>query len=217
MEIKTIIYPQNRKTNAVVEIIYKDERIEARFEKNEEFRKIVKSLGYKWDGVWHRKINYPNGTIKDRVAELGNKLLNAGFPVNILDEEIRQKAINGDYEPEHKRWIWLRKEGEYTNWLVIKWVGKDERLYKIARKLPGSKWDNGVVVKIEYIDEIEEFAELYGFKFSEGAKRAIKEYKDVLANIIPVQPVQKNEENEKDGLTEILKSEGIIDDLRDDD
>ncbi len=210
IKIESTVYPENKVTNAVVEIKVLDDTIKVYFEKNNDFIKIVKDLGYKWNGVWKREINYTNGTVEDRAAELGNKLLNEGFPICILDEEIRRKAIEGDYEEECTRWIYIRKEGKYKGWLVIKWQGYNNRLYNVARKLPGSKWDSGVVVRIEHIDEVQEFAELYGFRFSKGAIKAIERYKESLKLAEVVTPVEVKENEKKDGLKEILSSDTCI-------
>ena len=143
-------------------------------------------------------------------------MLAAGFPVKIYDHIAREKAINADYEPEHTRWIYLRTSGKYEGWLVIKWQGRNDSLYQIARKLSGSKWDNGVVVKVEYFEEVEEFARLYDFKFTDAALKAIQEYKEAYQNSVTT--VEKPKETEsRDGLKEILESSTeILDDLKDD-
>ena len=81
-------------------------------------------------------------------------------------------------EPEQTRWIKRRASGKYEGWLAISWAGFDNDLYKKARSLPGSRWSSpNVVVKVDHYREVEEFAKLYGFKFSDGAKRAIEAYK----------------------------------------
>ena len=212
------VYPENKITDVPAEIEVIEDTIEVKFEKNYDFIAIVKDLEYRWSGsVWYRKIDYTNGTIEDRVAELGNKLLNEGFPVIILDEETRNKAIEGNYEQECTRWIYVRSNGKYEGRFAIKWRGRDNSLYNNARKLPGSKWDSAVMVRIEHYKEVEEFAELYGFKFSKGAIKAIEEYKEKLKKVEVIKPVKVEEEEIKDGLKEILESSTeILDDLKDD-
>lgn len=213
-----IIYPENKQTDVAVEIEYTKRNISLKFEKNQMFIDLVKVWGYRWDReskIWYRTLDYTTGTFEDRVAEIGNKLLNAGFPVMILDENIRNKAINGEYEPECHRWIYLRGTGDYKGWFDIRWRGRDDVLYQNARKLPGSRWDSAVMVRLEYCKEVEEFAELYGFKFSKGAMEAIKLHKEKLAKIEPITPVEVEGEDQKDGLKEILKSSNkILDDLK---
>lgn len=217
IKLEATIFPQNSITNVAAEITVKEDRVTVIFEKNESFRLLVKSLGYKWEGIWAKKINELTGSAEDRAAELGNKLLNAGFPVMILDEKIRENAVNGIYEPECNRWINLSKNDKYKGWLAIIWYDGSD-LYNKARKLPGSKWSNpAVVVKVEYYKEVEEFARLYDFKFTTKALKAIDDYKEALKNITVVNPIEIKEIEHKDGLEEILNSStDILDDLKED-
>ncbi len=217
IEKEAIIVPENAITNSIARIVYENNEIVVTFEKNDKFIEIVKKLGYKWiNGAWRKEITNTTGTATERIAELGNKLLAAGFPVKIYDHIAREKAINADYEPERNKWIYLRTSGKYEGWLVIKWQGRNDSLYQIARKLSGSKWDNGVVVKVEYFEEVEEFARLYDFKFTDATLKAIQEYKEAYQNSVTT--VEKPKETEsRDGLKEILESSTeILDDLKDD-
>ena len=51
---------------------------------------------------------------------------------------------------------------------------QNENLYD-ARKLIGSKWNNPfVVVKMDYYNDVEDFAELYGFKFTKKQNKQQK-------------------------------------------
>jgi len=174
----------------------------------------VKALNFSWNGsAWERELNELTGAARDRAAELGNKLLNAGIPVMIMDEQIRNAAIKGEYEPECNRWV-LKVKGEEK--LKIKWWEKNDRLYQVARKLPGSKWDKGVVISVSHYKEIEEFANLYSFKFTQKAQEAIETEKERIAKFERVKPAHVEEQEQKDGLKEILNSgSDIIDDLKD--
>lgn len=211
------IYPEKPVTNAAVNISVLDNKVTAEFERNEDFRLIVKELGYEWQRpVWAREITKTTGAAVDRAAELGNKLLNAGFPICIIDNEARQKAIDGTYEPECKRWVYLRAKGDYEGWFALKWTDNSD-LYDKARKLPGSKWSRPcVVVKTEHFAEVQDFAELYCFRFTEAATGALEKAKDIREAAKMVKPAQPQEPEQKDGLKEILNSgSDIIDDLKD--
>jgi hypothetical protein len=205
------VYPENSITNAVVEIKVTTDKITAVFEKNERFREIVKSLGYKWECAWERNINELTGSAEDRAAELGNKLLNAGFPILILDNNIRQNAIDGNYEKECNRWIRTTKDGR----LAIRWWEDNDRLYRTARSLPGSKWeDKYVVVSVAHYKEVEDFAQLQGFKFTKKAQELIETEKNKTRTIVT--PSKVEIQDSVDGLKEILNSsEEILDDLKD--
>lgn len=218
VKAENTVKPENAKTDIAAEIIVKNDKISVKFDKNEEFRTIVKSLGYKWDGIWCKKINELTGSAEDRAAELGNKLLNAGFPICIMDETIRNNAINGLYEAECNRWIMTRCKGKYEGMLVIKWWEKNDNLYHTSRKLTGSKWDGETIVRIEHYKEVVEFAELYGFKFTKATLKAIEEYEVAKEKIEVVAPAKVQKEEPKDGLKEILNSStDILDDLKEED
>lgn len=219
VKAESTIKPEDAKTEIAAEIIVKKEEVKVIFpEKNEDLRKIVKFLGYKWDGIWCKKISELTGSAEDRAAELGNKLLNAGFPICIMDETIRNNAINGVYEEECNRWILTKISGKYKGRLIIRWADQDDKLYRVSRRLPGSVWENGTIVRIEYYKEVEEFAELYGFKFTKATLKAIEEYVAAKENIEVIAPAKVEKEEPKDGLKEILESSTeILDDLREDD
>lgn len=209
------IIPKEVKHPGIVEIKYTEDRITVIYENNTAFRDIVKNLGYKRNGAWEKTVKEINGSYKDRVAELGNRLLNAGFSILILDEELREKAINADYEAECKRWIHLRQDSKK---LAINWTDGSD-LYNAARKLPGSKWSSpSVIVDVSHFKELEEFAELYDFKFTTAVIDYIEKYKEEIKSLSTVEVVNFKEYIEKDGLQDILNSSrDILDDLKEDD
>lgn len=67
-----------------------------------------------------------------------------------------------------------------------------------------------MVVEVQYYKEIEDFAELYGFRFSPGARAKIDEYKEQLRNAIRVKPVKIDDVKPVDGLKAILQSSNEI-------
>lgn len=216
---ESTLYPEKANYNVPAEIIIKEDSVYALYEKNKDFIDVVKSLGYKWDGSkWYRNISEITGLNKDRAAELGNKLLNAGFPVIIYDPQIAGNAVKGVYEQECKRWIYRNDKDS----LIIAWHEYEniEGLYDRARSLPGSKWDRekkGVVVRVEHYKEIIDFAELEGFKFTEKAMAFIEEHKAAISNIETIAIKEVADKERKDGLKEILDSSSdILADLKDD-
>lgn len=209
------VSPIEVKYEGVVEIITTDDKIQVKYEKNDSFREIVKSLRFKWEnGCWERNISEITGSAENRSAELGNKLLNAGFSISIQDVDIRVNAIKGAYEAECNRWIYF-DNGK----LGLKWWEKNDKLYSVSRKLPGSKWDEGKTwINISHYEKVEEFAEMYGFEFSKKAFSAIEKYKEELNNVTKVTPAKVAEFEERNGLEDILNSSRkILEDLRDED
>lgn len=178
------VKPSIIKHDGVVEIVEKGNKICLYYEKEQSFIDLVKSLKYKWDGVWNRELSETTGNFSDRAAEIGHKLLENGFCICIHDENIMQKAISGEYETEHTRWIYSRKN---STLLAINWNGRNDELYKAARKIKGSKWDSpSVVVDVSHHNLVEEFAFENGFKFTKTARQKIDNYVKQLSEITEV-------------------------------
>lgn len=209
------IAPENRTHSGAVTITVKDAVVSARYQKDDDFRTVVKSLGYRWssdDRAWNKWMSVTTGAASDRAAELASKLLNAGFAVVLMDKEIARRAIEADYKPECHRWVVLSK-GE----LVIK-TEKNDPVNRDVYKL-GARWSNaagGCVVDKKLWREVLDFAEINGFKLSEGAEREIdmKRRSEII-----VAPKKQEEKKPTDGssrLGEILASPtGLLDDLVD--
>jgi hypothetical protein len=175
-QAEATIYPEKAVTGLIAEISIKGNVLEATYlEKDESFREIVKNHGFEWKPGWMRTIGKFNGSIQDRAAEIGNKLLAAGFPIRIYDEEIRRRAVTGEYQPEPKWWIKARVEGDYKGWLSISWPREEKNYYDAARKLPGSKYKRpNVLVPPESFQEVLDFATMYKFNISDKAREIIE-------------------------------------------
>lgn len=217
------VYPENQKTSTVAEIRPLEGRLEINFpESRDDFRKIVKNeLKMTWnDTCWSRRILSKHGKVQDRAAEAGHKLLAAGFPIRIFNEEIRQKAITGEYEIEITNWIQVRAEGEYKDWFAISWDREDD-YYKVARQIPGSRWSKPSVVvpPIKY-EEVLDFAKMYNFKLSEKAQELaeIERKKKEAALVVSVKLPEKKERVVAPSIPPILEiptEVTIDDDLKD--
>ena len=177
------VRPEEPKTETVAEIRLTkalpplDDVLEISFpEKRDDFREIAKTqLKMKWnDGCWRRALNSKNGAATDRAAEAGHILLAAGFSIRIYDEQARQRAITGDYDPEATRWVMARVKGDYEGWFSLDW-DRNEDFYKVARKIAGSKYHRpNVVVPPEQFEQVLDFADMYDFKLSPGAEGLVK-------------------------------------------
>lgn len=214
MEEMTAV-PENRAHDGEAEITVTDAKITVRYRRDDDFRAVVKLLGYTWDGdarVWEKKITAATGAPQERAAELGSKLLNAGFAIRIADEDTRRAAIEGRYEPEHQRWIMLYTGGDYKGWLSVK-LPKGEDLYTAAKKIPGSKYSKpNIAVPINRYAEAEDFAATYDYRITPAAQSAIEAYKASLITPAPAKYTQYNEHNPQDILNSGTE---VLDDLLD--
>jgi hypothetical protein len=217
---ESAVYPENCEYSNPAKITVQDNQVSTWFEINDKFKGTVKALGYRWNGTaWIKEISETTGTSAERAAELGNKLLNAGFPVVILDKEIRENAINAKYEPEHTRWIYHRISGEYKDWFAIEWSEDNKDLYESAREITRSRWSKpAVVVDPKFYSQVEDFANMYGFRFTRAAQGVLDKAKAIHDSAITVKPAEPKEEEKKNGLKDILKSsKEVLPDLMDDD
>jgi len=222
-KIEATVRPEKPVTETVAEIRALENCIEVHFpEKRDDFREIVKvQLGMEWSvNRWTRKLVKINGTPADRAAEAGHRLLAAGFPVRIFDDETRQKAITGTYGPEHTRWIMCRVSGDYLGYLSIKW-GRKEDFYRAAKGIKRSRYyKSNVVVPPEYFDEVLDFAQLYDFRISESAQKAIdvaRQARESMLVVNVVLPIEKEHVvvSGKPPVLEVPAEVDVADEFRD--
>lgn len=190
-EAESTIRPANPVCELIAEIGSVGTTVHVRLpEKDEDFRKIVRmGLGFRWrNGRWEKTYSAFGGTIQDRMAELGHRLLDGGFIVRIMDPEIRRKAVAGEYAEETRRMVKKRTSGDYAGWFAIYWpFGED--FYKEAKRLPGAKYSKpDVVVPAEAFDEVLGFAEVNEFAFSPGAQELVEQARAARAASLVVEP-----------------------------
>lgn len=207
-----IIYPENQYKKIVCRLgITAEGEIFCQSLKDEKIIEIVKSLRMKWDPDkerWHRKISPLCGNVNDRLAEMGNKLLLSGFAIDLSITGAKSKAINGTYLPECDRWVLAHK-----NSLILRWFyqGKEggNKLYQEAKQLKSSRWlsGKGMVVNIEYCEEVIDFAEINGFAISDEARKLIEDYAQQEKNKIEAKAPELKEEHKEE-----LNLEDLLDD-----
>lgn len=169
------VRPTDTITNLVTEIRIDETQVTAKYpEKDDNFRKIVKDLRFTWDeGKWTRQTGTKTGSPLDRATELGVKLLAAGFPVRVYTDELQQRIIRAEYEPESRRWITANVE---KGVFLVTWDRNEGDFYNEAKKLPGGKWASGKGMQVpkETFREILDFADRYQFSLSPGARTIIE-------------------------------------------
>lgn len=219
------IYPDEYNNT---DIIIKDSKgiIKVISPKDKDIIKVLKEKGYKWDYdkfVWTKEINSYTGAIEERIAEIANTFLLKKYCVVLQVENadlIKEKAINGDFEPEHDRWIDV--DENFENFILI-WRSRtkdNEKIYREAKRLKESHWKKktGMIVPINYYEEVLDFAYFRDFKFTENANKAIELRKEKMRSVTFVKIQSPTKENTDEKLNDILNSsEEILDDLKDED
>ena len=211
-----LLRPASPVTPASAELRLSGSTISVRFpEKRDDFRHLVKHLGYHWEWPWWvRQIPERAGNVQDRAAELGYRLLLAGFCVEFPDETLAQQAASGDYTAEQTRWVSRRIVGEYKDWFMIEW-GRNEDFYARARRLRGSRYSPpGIVIPATYYEEVLDFAEAHDFRLSPGAQALAAEARARFEQAVIVAPAPRKNTTPKPP-TEVAEI-GIADELKDD-
>lgn len=190
--------------------------IAVRYEKDDDFRALVKKLNYRWDKEkieWSRSIGVMRGPITDRAAELVNALLRAGFAVRCYDDAVRAMATDASFTPERVNWIGATNDGKLSIHV------KGDMLYRRASGIKGARWDSQtqtVNAPVSSFAEVEDFAEAMDYAFTPKALELIQARKDALAAAKVVSAAEPAEVEQKDGLSEILESSrAVLDDLKD--
>jgi len=202
------VYPEKQIISTPATIEIRENTIYVFFEKELTLINLMKLNKYKWNGSkWAREIVKTNGAVVDRAAEIGNKLLLAGAPIRIINNEARQKAIDGTYEKEHLRWISRQIN---SGRLVIRHELSDY-LYNQSKQITGAKYDkdfHAVIVDPMYYEEINIFAKTHGFRFTDAAQEQMDKERQARENAKTIRPVAPKGE-------EIGKEGEILDDLLD--
>lgn len=216
---QTTIRPVKPCTETVADISISGNYIHITFfEKDEDFREIVKGHGFTWGGFdvgWQRACTNYTGSPLDRAAEMGILLLKAGFIICIYDDELKTKIVNKDYKPEHKRWIHAIAKGDHPGWFGISWEHDNEKIYKAARAIGGSRWSRPYVVIPPYqYEAIQDLAEAYNFKMSNGARELIESAKQTKEEALIVDmsetvesPVKEKPKKEEAGIHVSLRDD----------
>lgn len=215
-EAAALLSPEKKTSDILASVSYTDSKVTIESPKDYTIIGIARNNGYRWDGYeWVLQVTLKTGKPEDRAAEIANELLNSGYQVKV-PESIANAAVSGKYEPRRTRWI-SAYDGD-SGHVYVSW-DKDDDMYNTAKKLSGSKWVRGRGMRIptSSADEIEEFAETYGFMISGGALKNIDTYRRKVKVVDPKEGLEEKKINNGDSIKNILNSSrDIIEDLKDD-
>lgn len=177
---------------------------------------VMHAQKYTWDRTfywWYRIM--PEEKIEDGIAEIGAQLNQEHITCTYPSRDIADKAINGTYEVENKRWILsVTKDGEATGWLALEFE-KGAGVYEAAMKIKGARYRNyQIEVFMRNYREIRDFAQIYNFQISKAADEVMKTEE---ANSMIGSAMVKKLESEGKTLEDILNSSrDVLEDLKDD-
>ena len=210
------VKPEITTADAIAEVKYSNNMLSVSFpSKDNTLIKVCKSAKMNWNSkglVWERKLSEMSGTT-DRIIEIGYKLLKAGIPVAIADEEIRKKAVAGEYKEECLLWVMNGPDDK----LRVSWSDGD--WYEKSKRITGAKWSSekrNMMVPVSSFEEIRDFSECNNFGITTLAKEKMDEYEEKLSKAKQVTVSEHVEQEKADKLKEILNSSDIPSDLLDD-
>lgn len=213
--IVSVVRPANPISGVVCRLFVRETQIQILFpEKNDDFRAVVKSLGYEWCApYWLKSVEH---VVKvDRAAELAHRLLLAGFCVQIESSAVKDKAISAKYEPESYRKVSAGTEKPWDGWFKITWP-RGEDLFDDVKQITASKWSSGAMyVPPEMYREVIDFAEINGFWLTPDAEMLIQQAKRAWEQVLIVCPQEHKKRQQRKAKREEIKSHDIPTELMD--
>lgn len=183
VEALPILRPADAEPDALVaDLSLRGRNIYARFPRRDEaFRRVVRDAGLIWNETdWQRVIEVRMGKPADRLAELAQLLLEADFPCRVRHLDAHAKAISGEYEEEHTRWVLTRgwQIPEFPDakpFFRVTWARADD-MWHVARTLPGARYypGEGIQVPPEAYEAVLDFAGEHGFELDDQAKALVE-------------------------------------------
>lgn len=209
---KNTIFPQNFNKRKI-EIRIEGNTIKTISEYDTTLIDIVKKLGYRWNSsqkTWERNIDKFNGPLIDRLVELATKLLDKGYAVKV-PEEYLESIKKGEYASERTRWVtWSSKKN-----MFLVWWEYNEKIKSAFKNIKSTCENYKYYVKVEFYQEILEFAEIFNFSISELAQENINQYKKEFEDKKIKVTVKKSSKTDKNLEDIINQGNEIIEDLKD--
>ena len=149
---------------------------------DEAFHKICRSWRWAWSPIkrcYYKRVGATTGSAEDRAAELVRALMDAGAVVTCAAPGVLELAASGEaIEPEWPRWVVTSGP-----WFALKVKPGDdflEQFRAVAEAFAGMTWNNKrarLEVPKERFEEVEDLAEMHGFRFSPKALELLAQAK----------------------------------------
>ena len=132
-----------------------------------------------------------------------------------MDDTLKEKILKKEYAPEQKRWIRSIIGGQYIGWFCLSWEYGNEQIYNAARAIKGSRWSRpDVVIPPFQYEAVQDLAEEFDFKLSEGTKELIESAKKTKEDALIVDmsetvesPVKEKTKKEEAGIHASLRDD----------
>lgn len=211
VEKEYIAGPEHPSKDGIVTISGNGQHVEFRYVRDDTFIRLMHDHRCTWSGsVWYKQVCETTPGAADIAAEIGADLINNGFVVKFESQEILDKAISGNYETEHHRWV-HKMAKEYDGWFGIVWSGRDDNLYQAARHIKGSKYSRPyVLVPSDRWKEVTDFARQHDFRLTHGAQAIVDTQQALIDSRITTAPISP-----KPIKSKLEQSGVILEDLRD--
>lgn len=210
---QTEVHPENQTSTTVVTIKVNDDNdvmLQSAYDK--ELVDTIHGLAFNmaWcKPVWKYHVRKNCGTVDAVAAEIGNKLLEAGFPVVFPTHDIAEKASSGDFERYHLNAIFKHKSNDKV--FIVECNRHDDNMSKLIRGISKAKRIGAGCfhIPVASYKELEEFSEENNFFWTGAATERLNEYKQSIMTVKP-----KHIEDAK--AVEPTRKEVDISDLNDD-
>ena len=215
--IVSVVRPAIPVTPTICRLFVRKVQVQLLFpEKRDDFRSVVKGLGYDWCApYWIKTVDADEWRV-DRAAEVAHRLLIAGFCVQVESEAVKSKAITASYEPEHYRKITASTRKPFDGWFAITWP-RAEDLFDEVKKITAAKWSEGAMyVPPEMFREVRDFAEIHDFWLTHEAELLMAHAEQDWEQVQIVCP-QEHRKRQRRAKAKSATPDSIPDDLRDDD
>ncbi|MBE5783814.1 MAG: hypothetical protein E7329_10920 [Clostridiales bacterium] len=161
------------------------------------------------------RVDECSAPLEHRAAELGERLLLAGYGVSVEERALEKRILSGDYTPAHGYWI---KETDSPECLRLLYP-YDPRLHRYLCML-GARWEKKqMLLPIHCIDRLQDAIRLYDFRLTGEAKRLVAAWNSARESATVYRPRRSRQclpAQAVDRFREMLgRAPGVLPDLED--
>jgi len=161
------------------------------------------------------RVNECSAPLADRAAEMGEKLLQAGYGVSVEEAVLEKRILSGRFAPAHGYWIMETEKPEYLR-LIYPY---NPRLHRYLCMM-GAKWEKKqMLIPISCMDQMQDAIRLYDFRMTKEARRLAEAWEIARESATIYRPRRRRQDDGQrpaDRFRDMLKREpGVMPDLED--